>query len=115
MFQLMFEKYKCMTLGMLIDALELCLDSQYQVHFDTTWLYDTLTEICDVTVDGNHLGTVVSLEEVINMFGGSDDVAHEVYIEYSIPRIPWQACIEKLKKVWQMTPDPNAWVVLVTD
>lgn len=115
MFQLMFEKYKVMTLGMLIDALELCLDSKYAVNFDTTWVYNMLTEQCDVTVDGNHLGTVVSLECVIDMFGDSDDVAAEVWLEYSIPRGVWHACIAKLRKVWQMTPDPNAWAVLVTD
>ena len=114
MFQLMFEKYKVMTLGMLIDALELCLDSKYAVNFDTTWVYNLLTEQCDVTVDGNHLGTVVSLEHVIEMFEHAD-VAHEAMLEYQIPRAVWHACIAKLGKVWRMTPDPNAWVVLVTD
>jgi hypothetical protein len=114
MFQLMFEKYKVMTLGMLIDAIQVCLDSKYDVQLDTTFVYDTLTEVCDVTVDGNHLGTVVSLEWVIEKFGGSD-VQGEMWMEYAIPHVAWRECIAKLHDVWQMTPDPNAWCVLVTD
>lgn len=114
MFQLMFEKYKVMTLGMLIDAIQVCLDSKYDAQLDTTFVYDTLTEICDVTVDGNHLGTVVSLEWVIEQFA-TRKVQNEMWMEYAIPHVAWRACIAKLHDVWQQTPDPNAWTVLVTD
>lgn len=114
MFQLMFEKYKVMTLSMLIVAIETCLDSKYDVQLNTTFIYDTLTEVCDVTVDGNHLGTVLSLEWIIQEFA-TTKVQNEMWMEYSIPHKAWRACIEKLDNVWQQTPDPHAWVVLVTD
>ena len=114
MFELMFEKYKVMTLGMLIDAIQKCLDSKYDAQLDTTFVYDTLTEICDVTVDGNHLGTVISLEWTLDEFA-KRKVQNEMWMEYAIPHVAWRDCIAKLYSVWEQLPDKDAWVVLVTD
>jgi hypothetical protein len=112
--KLISEQYKVMTLGMLIDAIEICLPSAIGAMFNTSEVYDILTEVCDVTVDGNHMGTIVSLEHVIEMFEHAD-VAHEAWMLQNIPHEDWQRAMMQLREVWKMTPDPNAWVVLVTD
>ncbi len=115
MSKLISEQYKVMTLSMLIDAIEICLPASLgTVCLNTSEVYDIYTEICDVTVDGNHLGTIVSLEHTIEMFEHAD-VAQEMWDNQNIPHKDWQLAMTKLREIWKMTPDPHAWCVLVTD
>jgi hypothetical protein len=112
--KLISEQYKVMTLGMLIDAIEICLPASLgTVCLNTSEVYDIYTEVCDVTVDGNHMGTIVSLEHTIEMFEHAD-VAHEMWMLHNIPHNDWHLAMTKLREVWKMTADPNAWCVLVT-
>jgi hypothetical protein len=115
MSKLLNEKYKVMTLSMLIEAIEICLPESFGVRcINTSEIYDIYTEVCDVTVDGNHLGTLVSLEHTIDMFENAD-VAQEMWMLQNISHEEWANAMTKLREVWQMTPDPDAWCVLVTD
>ena len=79
--KLLNEKYKVMTLSMLIDAIEICLPASFGVALlNTSEVYDIYTEVCDVTVDGNHMGTIVSLEHTIEMFEHADEHMHEIFL-----------------------------------
>ena len=115
MTKLLEEKYKIQTIGMFIEALEICIGSEFEVNFSTSEMYDMLTEVVGVEVDYNHLGTLVSMEYILDQFDSNGDVTIEVWKLQNIPPYAWFAAITKLREVWQMTPDPDAWCVLVTD
>lgn len=116
--KLMFEKYRVMTVGMLIDHIEHAIRSQGldDLMLTTDEVYEMFTDSnIDVTVDGNHLGTMVGLAWALEVLRESQDVIWKVAYNHDLGRHEWITAIQFVEGLLAKEPDQDAWVLAVTD
>lgn len=116
--KLMSEAYRVMTPGMLIDHIEDGIKAQdlEPLMLTTDEIYEMFTDTnVDVTVDGNHLGTMVGLEWALKMLRESQDVIWQVAYNHDFGRDEWTKAINHVEALLENESDPNAWVLQVTD
>jgi len=116
--ELMSEKYHVMTIGMLIDEIEKGIKAQNlePIMLTIDEVYEMFTDSnLDVTVDGNHLGTMVGLQWALEMLRESQDVIWQVAYNHDFGRDEWINAIKHVEARVQASADPCAWALLVTD
>ena len=116
--KLMFEAYKVMTLGMLIDTIEehiKAIDPDSTIMLCTDEVYEMFTETSiDVTVDGNHLGTMVGLDWALEQLRDNPDAIWHIAYNHDLPRETWREALAKVQELHQAQFDPSAWCLQVT-
>jgi hypothetical protein len=116
--KLMSEAYRVMTIGMLIDHIEKGIEAQdlEPIMLTIDEVYEMFTDTnVDVTVDGNHLGTMVGLRWALEMLRESQDVIWQVAYNHDFGRDEWTKAINHVEAMLQKEDDPCAWALLVTD
>ena len=116
--KLMSEAYHVMTIGMLIDHIEdgVKVQDLEPLMLNTSEIYEMFTDTnVDVTVDGNHLGTMVGLEWALKMLRESQDVIWQVAYNHDFGRDEWINAIKHVEGLLEKQPDKDAWVLQVTD
>lgn len=56
-----FDVYKCISLDNLAEMFDNIEHTDDDMILGSSMLYEIATDVCDVTVDGNHCGTMVGL------------------------------------------------------
>ena len=116
--KLMSEAYRVMTISMLIDHIEDGIKAQdlEPIMLTIDEVYEMFTDSnLDVTVDGNHLGTMVGLRWALEMLRESQDVIWKVAYNHDFNREAWIKAIKHVEKMLKHDDDPCAWALLVTD
>jgi hypothetical protein len=116
--KLMSEAYRVMTIGMLIDHIEDGIKAQdlEPIMLTIDEVYEMFTDSnLDVTVDGNHLGTMVGLQWALEMMRESQDVVWKIAYDHDFGRDEWINAIKHIEARLQKEDDPCAWALLVTD
>lgn len=74
-----FDCYKVISLGNLAEMFDNIQHVDDDMVLSTTMLYEIATDVCDVTVDGNHCGTMVGLMWFLEqlMDAGATEYAEE--------------------------------------
>jgi hypothetical protein len=115
---LMSEAYRVMTIGMLIDHIEHGIKAQdlEPILLTIDEVYEMFTDSnVDVTVDGNHLGTMVGLEWALKALRESQDVIWRVAYNHDLGRDKWTNAIKHVEELLEKQSDKDAWVLQVTD
>ena len=116
--ELMSEKYHVMTIGMLIDEIEKGIKAQNlePIMLTIDEVYEMFTDSnLDVTVDGNHLGTMVGLRWALEMMRESQDVIWQVAYNHDFGRDEWINAIKHVEARVVASDDPCAWALLISD